>query len=342
MRAHAFFVMVTSIVFAAGCAITEPKPSPATDAAMQQALGELLQADATRALAIFDHVDPATLSTKRKAIIDCVRKRFDGSEISNDLPGTSSAALLAYQRYWRAVMTHSVPPAEGEAKLLASLNAIAAMSGAPDPASIDSVSDYVVTAIEKDGLHALTGKTEPLYELMIWKAEEAMVYDVQLPENAVKVKVVFLADFASPGWSGYATCGIAQTGGWAKPDALYAVKSSYDLDSESFRVSYLSHEGQHFSDYQRYPLLEQPELEYRAKLTEIALAKTTTAELLQAFAAQGGDSRDVPHAFANRKVTLALKGVPPDRIHEAAAAKLKESSATLERLGATTTKRFLD
>ncbi len=154
--------------------------------------------------------------------------------------------------------------------------------------------------------------------------------------------MVFLDKFVSTGWAGYSTCGIAQTGGWAKPDALYAVKSSYDLGSEAFRVSYLAHEGQHFSDYGKYPMLEQPELEYRAKLTEIALATTTTADLLKQFESQGGDSRDVPHAFADRKVTLALKGVPIEKVHEAALAKLKESSATLKRLGAATTTRFLD
>ena len=339
---------IAAALLAASCASTTPSSppapaiaSPATDAAMQEAVGALLQADATKAFAILDRVDPATLSAKRKAVIDCVRKRFDGGEMPNDLPEASSAALRAYQRYWRAVMTHSQSPASAEAKLLASLNAIPAMAGAKDRASLESVSDYVVTAIEEEGLHALTGKTEPLYELMIWKKEEAKVYDVQLPENPVQVKVVFLEDFASSGWAGYATCGIAQTGGWAKPDALYAVKSSYDLDSESFHVSYLAHEGQHFSDYRKYPMLEQPELEYRAKLTELALAKTTTTHLLEAFESQGGDSREVPHAFANRKVSLALKGVPLDRIHEAAAAKLRESSATLERLGPATTKRFL-
>lgn len=309
---------------------------------MQEAMSDLLQADATRALAVFDRVDPSTLSPKRKTLIDCVRKRFDGGEMPNDLPPVSSAALRDYQRYWHAVMTHSQTPAQAEGKLLASLNAIPAMAGARDPASLDSVSDYAVTAIEKEGLHALTGKTEPLFELMIWKNEDRKVYNIQLPEDRVQVKVVFLEDFASPGWAGYATCGIAQTGGWAKADALYAVKSSYDLDSESFRVSYLAHEGQHFSDYKKYPMLEQPELEYRAKLTELALASTTTEELLKDFESQGGDSRDVPHAFANRRVALAMKGVPADRINEAAAAKLKESSATLDRLGPTTTKRFLD
>jgi hypothetical protein len=315
--------------------------SPATDAAMQEAMNALLQADAKRALAVFDRIDPAALNDRRKSIVACVRKRFDGSEQPNDLPPVSSAALRAYQRYWRAVMTHAAAPAKAEAQLLASLNAIPAMAGAKDHASLDSVSDYVVTAIGNEGLHALTGKTLPLYELMIWKREDPRVYDKMLPEGPVKVKVVFLEEFASSGWAAYATCGVAQAGGWAKPDALYAVKESYDLDSESFRVSYLGHEGQHFSDYERYPMLEQPELEYRAKLTELVLSSTTTAALLEKFKSESGPSRDSPHAYAARHVMEALKGVPPDGINMAAYLKLKESSATLERLGPKTTKRFL-
>jgi len=336
-----FVAALAPALLVVACATQVQKPLTA-DEAMQEALSALLQADATKAIAILDRVDPSTLSEQRKSVVSCVRARFDSGDLANDLPATSSAVLHAYQRYWRAVMTHAQTPRDAEATLLAALNAMPAMAGAADKASLDSVSEYVVTAIEKEGLHALTGKTEPLYELMIWKREEVKNYDVALPENPVNVKVVFLEDFASPGWAGYATCGVAQTGGWAKPDALYAVKSSYDLGSESFRVSYLAHEGQHFSDYGKYPMLEQPELEYRAKLTEIALADTTTDELLKGFESQGGDSREVPHAFANRKVTLALKGVPPEKIHEAAAARLRQSSATLERLGASTTKRFLD
>jgi len=325
------------VAVAAGCA-TAPRPA---DPALDQAVSELLQGDAASALAALDHVDPANVTEKRRAVIDCVRARFAGGDSPNDLPPISSALLKTYQRYWREAMLNKDSRAKAEQGLLASLQAMPALAAAKDRASLDSLADQAVTAIEGEGLHALTGKTEPLYELMIWKSEETRIYDVQLPENPVKVKVVFLDQFASTGWAGYATCGVAQTGGWAKPDALYAVRSSYDLASENFRVSYLAHEGQHFSDYGKYPALEQPELEYRAKLTEIALSKDTTAELLRHFATQGGPSRDSPHAFADRQVTLALKDVPMDRVREAAAAKLRESSATIERLGAKTTKRFL-
>src|SRR5205085_9777810 len=101
------------------------------------------------------------------------------------------------------------------------------------------------------------------------------------------------------------------------------------------------HEGQHFADYAQYPKLEQPELEYRAKLTEIAMSQSTTAELLQRFAALGGTRRAVPHAFANRQVRLALEGVPLEQVRAVAARKLHESTELLQRLGPGTVTRYL-
>ncbi|HEX7606248.1 MAG TPA: hypothetical protein VF348_06035 [Usitatibacter sp.] len=330
-------LVLVAALLVAGCASQPPR---ATASPLQAALNALLQGDAREALRVFDAID-APLTSGQQALIDCVRARFTGPLPPNDLSPDASATLSAYETYWRAAMMNGESRAAAEARLLESLNAIPAMAGAHDRASLDSVSQYVVTMLEAEGLHALTGKTEPLYELMIWKSQETSVYDVALPEGMVNVKVVFLDKFASLGWGGFATCGVAQTGGCAKPDALYAVRASYDLASEDFRVSYLAHEGQHFADYAKYPMLEQPELEYRAKLTEIALSITTTEKLLSNFASLGGDSREAPHAFAARRVTLALQGVPLEGVRAAAAAKLRESTATMARLGAATTKRFL-
>jgi hypothetical protein len=307
---------------------------------MQPVLGALLQGDARQALHLLDGVT-APLTGKQTTAVDCIRGRFGGALPGNDLPPASAAILEAYQEYWLAAMMKADSSEALQARLLGRLNAVPAMAGAADHASLDSVSEYVVTAIEGEGLHALTGKTEPFYELMIWKSQETKVYDVTLPEGSVNVKVVFLDRFASLGWAGFATCDVAHTGGWAKPDALFAVRSAYDLDSETFRVSYLAHEGQHFADYGKYPMLEQPELEYRAKLTEIVESSATTSNLLSKFATQGGDSRGVPHAFANRQVTMALRGVSLERVREAARGKLLESSAMLERMGARIAKRFL-
>ena len=315
---------------------------PSRAATFQEGINLLLQGDAGEALAVLDRIDPAQMKPAQRDAVACIRKRFlEGAAPAEALPAEAVAVLGAYQAYWRDMMMRRATAPQGEARLLAALDTMPILAGAPDQTSIDAVSAYVAPAMEGLGLHALTGKTQPFYELMIWKKQETAVYDVVLPEERVNVKVVFLDDFASFGWSGFATCEVAQTGGWAKPDALYAVRSSYDIHSEDFLVSYLTHEGQHFADYAKYPRLQQAELEYRAKLAEVAMSRATTAELLAKFAALGGTSRDVPHAFANRQVHLALDGLAPDAAREAATRKLRESTALLQRLGPATVARFL-
>jgi hypothetical protein len=212
--------LIACLLLAGSCAL---KPARSTASPLQPALNALLQGDALDALRIFDAVH-TPITPKQQAAVDCIRGRFTGAIPSNDLPAAASATLIAYQRCWRAAMMKSEAHTTAESHLLESLNAIRAMAGASDRASLDSVSEYVVTALEAEGLHFST---------------------------------------------------------------------------------------------------------------------TTTAKLLANFASLGGDSRDPPHAFAARRVTIALQGVPMERVHEAAVEKFRESTATLVRLGAATTKRFL-
>jgi hypothetical protein len=171
---------------------------------------------------------------------------------------------------------------------------------------MDAIESALEARIETHGLHALFGVTAPMREFMLWRKQTDQMYVVDLPAGQQTVHVVLLDDFISLGWSGYATCDYYHTAGWAKPDRLYAVRQAYDLDSESFRVSYLMHEGQHFSDYQRFPDMKQPDLEYRAKLVELSNAKSTLYDLLDAFAGNESASRATPHSWANRKLMTQL------------------------------------
>jgi hypothetical protein len=233
---------------------------------------------------------------------------------------------------------------------------IASTAGAD---ALDAASARAKAAIEREGLFALTGVTSPYYELMIWRTETPTDYHVRLPERSIDVHVVFLDGFVALGWAGYATCGRAHSGGWSTQDSLYALKSAYDVASEEFRVSYLAHEGRHFSDYKEFPKLEQPELEYRAKLTEIALSKTTTYDLTVEFTRRTGTDRSVPHSFANYCVARDLsrevfgsltpvadespwRAVPARRLRAAARRLLAQSSSLIDQEGAATTERFLD
>jgi hypothetical protein len=199
------------------------------------------------------------------------------------------------------------PLAENEASLLAALNALASANGGKPATTMDDLETWLDAQVQARGQHALFGMTHPLREFMLWKTQTQQAYQVQLPQALQPVTVVFMDGFASLGWAGFATCDRVHSGGWTKPEALYAVRSAYDLDSEHFRVSYLAHEGQHYWDNARFPELEQPELEYRAKLVEVATASEGLYALLDAFASNVLDDRSVPHSHANGRVVRELR-----------------------------------
>jgi len=143
------------------------------------------------------------------------------------------------------------------------------------------------------------GKTGMLYDLFLWKKNDVVKYTIELIDDTVEVTVHLMDDFISTGWSHYTTFGKSYTGGWANREALFCVVSAYDLTSENYKVSYLAHEGQHFSDYKRYPALQQRDLEYRAKLVELVKSNSTTYDLLNKFIKNSSGEPINAHAFAN-------------------------------------------
>ena len=346
-------------------ALFRPTEGRAADAApaadMSHVCDAALGGDMVEALSILDSIDRTKMSPSDSAVADCIRRTFGAPPKPEQLPPRSRDILNAYRNYWQAVMLRRMGAQDAEAHLLRDLDAIRS-GGAVDTThapDLSVASEWAKKAIESEGLYALTGVTSPYWELMIWKTQAPETYHVKLPERTIDVRVVFMDDFVSFGWAGYATCGRSHTGGWATSDALYALKSSYDIDSEDFRVSYLAHEGRHFSDYKQFPRLEQPELEYRAKLTEIALSSETTLKLITSFAQRSGHDRAVPHSFANyclaRDLSRAALGseegaedpskwnsVPADRIRREALKLLKENDEKLRRLGAKDVERFLE
>jgi hypothetical protein len=121
------------------------------------------------------------------------------------------------------------------------------------------------------------------------------------------------------------------------------VAPAWDLSSEGYTISLLAHEAQHFSDYRRYPKLAQTDLEYRAKLTEVALAETTQRSLLDMFSSQATRDRRLPHPFASYWVVERLRArllasdwaaLPSESIRRAARAELQAHSAELDARGA--------
>lgn len=173
--------------------------------------------------------------------------------------------------------------------------------------SEDSLNTYVMEYVNDNGLKT-TGfaKTGKFYDLLVWKSESDTVYEFDLNRKKIRPKVIFLSGFVTLGWEEYATLGKYYPGGWATEEALYCVKDAYDLNSESFLISYLAHEGQHFEDYKKFPGLSGFELEYRAKLVELAMAKETLYKLISFFINNGDYGSENPHSKANYVVIRNL------------------------------------
>ena len=114
--------------------------------------------------------------------------------------------------------------------------------------------------LKAHGCYAAIGKTGAFYDLLLHQKETEVHYPVTTPEDTLEVKVVFMDSVICNGWEGYATLDTYFPGGWATRDALYCARSTYDLNSEHFAVSYLKHEGKHFADYERFPKLQSPDL----------------------------------------------------------------------------------
>jgi len=299
------------------------------------------------AVAALRALDPAKLAERYAPTRSCMLERLDARKPPAIALGDGFLAevLAAYREYWLRSLRAEHPQPENEAWLLATLNARVEAEGGTAAASMDRLEPALEALIGAHGYHALLGMTRPLRELMLWKTETETRYDVRLPESTQAVTVVFLDGFASLGWAGFATCDRHHSGGWTKPDRLYAVRSAYDLASENFRVSYLAHEAQHFADNRRFPGLEQQaELEYRAKLVELAVGQSSVYDLLDNFAGNVSDDVSVPHSHANGRVVRdmgkrlypvaskapAWRDVSIERINAAAADLLRDDTARLE------------
>jgi len=174
--------------------------------------------------------------------------------------------------------------------------------------NIDKLETFLIKTAKERGYYLLMGQTLPLRELMIWKKEEKEICHVELPSDSFSVNVVFLQEFLSKGWLGYATFNRSYSGGWYKGDTIYRVGGKLDDNNEWFRVSLLGHEGRHISDEKLYGILDSRILEYRAKLTELLLAEKTFWKLLNQFRNEAQAPGSSPHSYASYQLTHDLMG----------------------------------
>jgi hypothetical protein len=338
-------LLLGAIAFCSGCVVVaQPKSSDAAQRAVAASVSAILQGDSASALKALESIPVGQFHGKDAEYRVCMRNRFGGetppSTTSNAAPPFIRELLKIYQDYWWRALRAPAQREVLESKMLLRLRGVlnAPSSIARDTDAIEKLLDV---AVKKRNYRAISGRTLPLMELIIWKTEDVRTHVVTLPETYQTIKVVLLGGFVSRGWSHYGLCGRGGAGGWVGDDAVYAVAADYDLNSEEYRVSLLVHESQHFADLKQFPDLPSWELEYRAKLAELWAADETRTKLLLEFSQAQSDDMNSPHTYANKRVIISLRkqlaidetsdlpAAPGERIKEAARAILIENSKKL-------------
>lgn len=297
------------------------------------------------------------LSTKDSTIKIKFEDRFKYSnDKSNYLSSRKSpidSLLMIYHNYWRLSL---LDPSKKKDDLLKHdlVKFLSAKNRMPKKlskrSSDDDISEQLKKYVSNMGLYTTGyGNTGKLQDLLVWATEKDTTYNFEINGEKISARVFLMDNFVTLGWEEYATLDKLHPGGWATTEALYCVKKAYDLKSETFLISYLAHEGRHFSDYKLFPALTTADLEYRAKLTELSMAKETTFTLINFFIVNANYESDNGHQVANycairdlskiifktefEKDLAKWKALDVESIHAAATKALTTNTADLKKAG---------
>lgn len=316
-----------------------------------------LQGKLTPVLQALDTLDDAALGRRRSTMKQVFLHRFRSEDEAYDFrtrDTTLIAIMRIYHRYWTDVLLdgdtkeHDIGLSVRVAEHLRTH--VPELRDKKPKWLQKRWNELLKEHLMAHGCYSGIGRTAGIYDLLLHMEETEVRYPVTTPEDTLDVKVVFMDSVICHGWEGYATLDTYYPGGWTTNDALYCARSSYDLASENFTVSYLKHEGKHFADYKRFPKLEGADLEYRAKLVELSTADSTLYRLIDVFMRNSAYDALNPHAYANFCVVRDLsrtlfnkereadmetwKRVEKEEVHRAAKDLLGKHTQALQAAGA--------
>lgn len=263
---------------------------------MNEYVSMAIQGDLKDAAALFGAADLHQRSPGA-ALRESYTERFV-QQRSNAASGPVGEIISAYRAYWREALLDAQGHAEYERELDQRLASVLNQEVSQTVSPAESLG----AALEKQNLLYFESTDPPLSDLLIWNSQQSRNYSVQLTDQRLDLTVHFLDDFLLQGWKEFASLGLTSTTGWVENGDLYCVAWAYDTNSENFEVSYLKHEARHLLDLERYPQMDSVELEYRAKLTELAFAHRTAHRILQDFSEKAAQNPASPHAMANWRV----------------------------------------
>lgn len=298
-------ILLTSLfLLASACSRAQSRVDDSVTIDYQQFFARCLDGDVKSALTLLEFGENKKLSAKDLQVKAQFEKRFKDPKDESDYLETRKSPitplLTLYRDYWRvSLLEHSNKYDssfdEQVAAFLFEQNPAAHQSITNE----DSIDVYLKRYIESFGLHTTGfGKTGQYVDLLVWKTQKDTTYSFTLNGEQTSARVVLMDSFITLGWEEYATLGRAFPGGWATHEALYCVEKSYDLASEEFLVSYLAHESRHFADYKLFPILKSADLEYRAKLTELSMARETLFKTIESFIQNANYDSENGHSIA--------------------------------------------
>ena len=277
------------------------------EAVIQRYVSMAIQGDLTEAAELFSAsdapADPVLLSLRAQ-----FDQRFhaaaDPVEETVHLPFPDGVSQ-AYRDYWREGLLGPSSREQSEARLEDRLSDLLFLEYGKRVRGEDLFTS-LRQAYRENGLGFFDSPDPPLRDLFLWRSEEQRRYTVRLTDGPIDLEVRFLDGLLLQGWKDFASLGLATTTGWVENGLLYCLDWAYDRDSENFQVSYLQHEARHLADLQRWPGLDSTELEYRAKLTELAFANRSMRRVLDDFSSKAAQNPASPHAMANWRVVNDL------------------------------------
>lgn len=321
----------------------------------KQIFARCLDGDVKSALTLLELGENTELSDKDLQVKEQFEKRFKNAKDESDYlearKSPITPLLSLYRDYWReSLLEHSNKYDSSFSKQVAAFLVEQFPAANQSITKEDSTDVYLKKYIESFGLHT-TGfaKTGQYFDLLVWKTQKDTTYSFTLNGEQTSARIVFLDNFITLGWEEYATFGRSFPGGWATHEALYCVKNAYDLTSEEFLVSYLAHESRHFADFKLFPKLQSADLEYRAKLTELSMAKETLFKIIGSFIQNANYDSENGHSISDycviRDLSRSLfhvnfekdaskwQALSIEKIHDCASELLRANSRALQQQG---------
>lgn len=331
-------ILTLVTLIATGCATMDnpkkkikPKDVPRLKPLLFSAIG----GDVKKSMSFMNTLDKSKISALERSIVEKYKERFSSEYPRNRSESYVNRIIDTFRRYWHKGLLSEFEQEEGFQWVFGELSPLAKERGFEvskfSEDEFERMAKFLMNELKKDGFYSIIGRVKPFLNIMVWKNEYEKDYSVELGGSAPQnVKVLFMDDFLELGWGAYATFDILYVGGWAKKDKLFCVKPAYDLKSENFAVSYLGHEARHFADYKLFPKLDQLDLEYRAKLTEILLSESTYEDVLDKFFHEQKKDIKNPHAFSAHLIMTKLSerlGVDNDlpSLHSASKVAVKST-----------------